>query len=309
MTSEKTSLRIVYMGTPDFAVPPLKALINSHHKVVGVVTVADKPAGRGRKLQQSAVKVCAMEAGLPVLQPEKLKSPEFLEALTALEADLFVVVAFRMLPKEVWNMPALGTFNLHGSLLPKYRGAAPINWAVIQGERETGLTTFLLDEEIDTGKILLQRRMTIEEKWTAGELHDALMPLGAELVVETVDLIASGKYSALPQEDTQATHAPKLTKENCQLDFSKTPQALVQQIRGLSPFPGAYYGDFKFLDAEILDDLEYTDRPELFVKGSELHLIYPLGSVKITQIKPAGKRAMTGRDFSNGTKTERIPLV
>lgn len=233
------------MGTPEFAVASLDALLKAGVNVVAVVTSADKPAGRGRKLHQSAVKVYALEHGIPVLQPEKLKDPAFAEELKSYRADLQVVVAFRMLPERIWNMPPHGTINLHASLLPQYRGAAPINWAVINGETETGVTTFKLKHEIDTGDILFNRKVTISEDETAGDVHDKLMLTGAGLLVETVKAIESGSYHEMPQEPLlargeQARHAPKLFKEDCLLDWNQTARSLHNRIRGLSPYPAAY---------------------------------------------------------------------
>ena len=236
-------IRIVYMGTPEFAVAPLEKLIQAGYEIAGVVTSADKPSGRGLTLHESAVKQYAVAHGIPVLQPEKLKDPVFLEQLAALNANLFVVVAFRMLPREVWQMPALGTFNLHASLLPQYRGAAPINWAIIHGEKFTGVTTFLLDEQIDTGKILFQESCTIEEYEDAGALHDKLMKLGAELVLKTVDAIENRQTK--PYEQTLGLGktlrpAPKLTRDNCHIDWSHSARAASLLIRGLSPYPAAW---------------------------------------------------------------------
>ncbi len=238
-------MRVVFMGTPEFAVASLDALLKAGVNVVAVVTSADKPAGRGRKLHQSAVKVYALEHGIPVLQPEKLKDPAFAEELKSYRADLQVVVAFRMLPERIWNMPPHGTINLHASLLPQYRGAAPINWAVINGETETGVTTFKLKHEIDTGDILFNRKVTIGEDETAGDVHDKLMLTGAGLLVETVKAIESGSYYEMPQEPLlargeQARHAPKLFKEDCLLDWNQTARSLHNRIRGLSPYPAAY---------------------------------------------------------------------
>ncbi len=238
-------MRVVFMGTPEFAVASLDALLKAGVNVVAVVTSADKPAGRGRKLHQSAVKVYALEHGIPVLQPKKLKDPAFAEELKSYRADLQVVVAFRMLPERIWNMPPHGTINLHASLLPQYRGAAPINWAVINGETETGVTTFKLKHEIDTGDILFNRKVTISEDETAGDVHDKLMLTGAGLLVETVKAIESGSYHEMPQEPLlargeQARHAPKLFKEDCLLDWNQTARSLHNRIRGLSPYPAAY---------------------------------------------------------------------
>lgn len=239
-----TELKIVFMGTPEFAVASLDALVKAGCNIVGVVTVPDKPAGRGMKLNESAVKKYAAEHKLNVLQPEKLKSPGFVEALQKLKPDLQVVVAFRMLPEIIWNLPPMGTINVHGSLLPQYRGAAPINWAVINGEKETGVTTFKLKHEIDTGDILLQDRFSIGEDETAGEVHDKMMYTGAALLVETVKRIAEGNITEQPQSDqndqSKLKHAPKIFTETCQIDWSRTVEEIHNLIRGLSPFPGAF---------------------------------------------------------------------
>ena len=237
--------RIVYMGTPEFAVAPLKALIDAKYNVVGVVTVADKPSGRGLKVNESAVKKFAVENGIPVLQPVKLKDPEFLRQLSAFKADLFVVVAFRMLPEEVWSMPKLGTFNLHAALLPQYRGAAPINWAVINGEKMTGVTTFMIDKDIDTGGIILRQECRISEEDSAGDLHDKLMPLGAELVVQTVEgIIENNVETRVQRSFIQGSEvlkpAPKLTRELCHIDWNDTSKNIYNLIRGLSPYPAAF---------------------------------------------------------------------
>lgn len=234
-------LRIVFMGTPEFAVPMLDVLLNSSHEVVGVITAPDKPAGRGMQLMQSDVKKYAVEKNLNILQPEKLKNPEFIEELRALNADLFVVVAFRMLPEVVWNMPPLGTINLHASLLPQYRGAAPINWAIINGEKETGVSTFLLQHEIDTGKIIYQEKIAIRDDENVGELYQELMQLGANVLGKTVDAIASGDYPQIPQDHiTDIKHAPKIFKDTCKIDWSKNTVEVYNHIRGLSPYPAAF---------------------------------------------------------------------
>jgi len=238
-------MRIVFMGTPDFAVESLKILVENKYDVVGVVTMPDKPAGRGHKVQYSAVKQYALEQNLPLLQPEKLKDETFLNELRALEADLQIVVAFRMLPEVVWNMPKHGTFNLHASLLPQYRGAAPINWAIINGEKETGATTFFLTHEIDTGKIILQKKIEISETDNAGTVHDRLMLMGAGLVKKTVDLLEEGKTDAIDQSqfihsESVLKSAPKIFKETCQIDFTKSVDEVFNFVRGLSPFPTAW---------------------------------------------------------------------
>lgn len=233
------------MGTPDFAVPSLDVLVQNNFNVVGVITAPDKPAGRGQQLQQSAVKKYALENRLTILQPEKLKSPDFITELSALDANLFIVVAFRMLPEVVWQMPKYGTFNLHASLLPQYRGAAPINWAVINGEKETGVTTFFLQHEIDTGNIILQEKIKIEQEDTAGTIHNKLMNLGADLVLKTVQAIEHNEAKAAPQISnlavaTELKHAPKIFKETCLIDWSKSAEEIHNLIRGLSPYPTAF---------------------------------------------------------------------
>ncbi|HEX5651825.1 MAG TPA: methionyl-tRNA formyltransferase [Chitinophagaceae bacterium] len=265
MDSEKyQQLRIVFMGTPEFALASLDKLVKAGCNIVGVITAPDKPAGRGMKLSESAVKKYATEHGLKLLQPEKLRNTEFIEELKSLEADLQIVVAFRMLPEQVWNMPPMGTINLHGSLLPQYRGAAPINWAIINGEKETGVTTFKLKHEIDTGDILLQERIPIGENETAGELHDRMKEIGAALLLKTVKGLATGTlketsqsamvngelsiddpqllttHSPLTTHLSQLKHAPKIFSETCRIDFTKPVAQVHNLIRGLSPFPGAF---------------------------------------------------------------------
>jgi methionyl-tRNA formyltransferase len=234
-------MRIVFMGTPDFAVASLDILVQNGYNVVGVITAPDKPAGRGNQIQQSAVKKYAVEHHLPVLQPEKLKAPSFLEELKALNADLQIVVAFRMLPEVVWSMPPKGTFNLHGSLLPAYRGAAPINWAVMNGETQTGVTTFFLQHEIDTGSIIHQATMPIGPDESTGDVHDRMMALGAETVLQTVKEIEQGTVKATPQDMTgDYPHAPKIFREDCKIDWEQTLDKVYNHIRGLSPYPAAW---------------------------------------------------------------------
>ena len=241
---KKEDLRIVYMGTPEFAVESLRCLVEGGYNVVGVITMPDKPAGRGHRLQPSPVKQYAQEHGLPLLQPEKLKNEDFLEALRAWQADLQIVVAFRMLPQVVWAMPRLGTFNLHASLLPQYRGAAPINWAVINGETETGLTIFFLRQEIDTGEVIRQVRVPIADTDDVGAVHDRLMLLGGQLVTDTVDDILAGRVTPIPQEqmptDTPLRPAPKIFKDTCRIDWNRPAKQVYDFIRGLSPYPAAW---------------------------------------------------------------------
>ena len=241
---KKEDLRIVYMGTPDFAVEPLRCLIQGGYNVVGVITMPDKPAGRGHKIQYSPVKQYALEHRLPLLQPEKLKDETFVEELRAWKADLQIVVAFRMLPEVVWNMPRLGTFNLHASLLPQYRGAAPINWAVINGDKETGITTFFLKHEIDTGEVIQQVRVPIGDTDNVGVVHDKLMMLGGRLVTETVDAILAGTVESIPQEKMvqvgELRLAPKIFKDTCRIDWNQSVKRIYDFIRGLSPYPAAW---------------------------------------------------------------------
>lgn len=241
---EKKELKIVYMGTPDFAVEPLRCLVEGGYNVAGVITMPDKPAGRGHKLQYSPVKQYALEHNLPLLQPEKLKNEQFLDELRKWEADLQIVVAFRMLPEVVWNMPRLGTFNLHASLLPQYRGAAPINWAVINGETETGITTFFLNHEIDMGEVIQQVSVPITETDNVGVVHDRLMKLGGKLVIETVDNILAGTIKSIPQQEMkfegELKPAPKLFKENTRIDWAQPAGRIYNFIRGLSPHPSAW---------------------------------------------------------------------
>jgi len=238
-------MRIVFMGTPEFAVESLKILIENNYNVVGVITMPDKPAGRGQKLQFSAVKQYAIDHDLHVLQPEKLKDESFLNELKSLKADLQIVVAFRMLPEVVWDMPKFGTFNLHASLLPQYRGAAPINWAIINGEKETGATTFFLTHEIDTGKIILQEKLSIADDDDAGIVHDKLMLMGAQLVKKTVDLLTDGKIEGIDQSQfansqPELKQAPKIYKDTCKIDLSRSVDSVYNFVRGLSPFPTAW---------------------------------------------------------------------
>ena len=241
-------IRIVFMGTPEFAVPSLRALVAGGYNVVGVVTTPDKPAGRGQKLHQSEVKIAALELGLPVLQPEKLKAPEFVEAMQALRPDLGIVIAFRMLPEVIWAMPRLGTFNLHASLLPQYRGAAPINWAIINGETETGVTTFLLNHEIDKGGIIDQIRVPIHPEDNVGTLYDKLMTTGTALVTSTVDRIAAGDIRPVEQQhidESTLRPAPKIFKEDCRIDWTLPGRRIADFIRGLSPYPAAWTEMFR----------------------------------------------------------------
>ena len=305
---QQQDCRIVFMGTPEFAVASLQALVEAGFNIVGVITAPDKPAGRGMKLTESAVKKYAAEQGLHIMQPEKLKNPGFLEELKSLEADLQVVVAFRMLPEVVWNMPPLGTINLHGSLLPQYRGAAPINWAIINGEQETGVTTFKLKHEIDTGDILLQARIPIGENETAGELHDEMKTIGAALLVETVKGIIDGSLEEVRQETLQQgelKHAPKLFTETCTINWNKTCNEIYNLIRGLSPYPGALtslqektlkiYGSTK-------DVIPPEQAPGQFVTDEKTLLKFACadGYIQVTELQLEGKKKMPVADFLRG---------
>lgn len=294
------------MGTPEFAVPSLQILVENGYQVVGVVTAADKLGGRGKKqLLESAVKKHAVSRGIPVLQPVRLRDPGFLESLRRLEGNLFVVVAFRMLPEVVWSMPEHGTFNLHGSLLPKYRGAAPINWAIINGETETGVTTFFIKQEIDTGDLLLQKKMPIGDNETAGEVHDRMKVLGAEAVLETVRAIESGDYTLEKQDDSLATKAPKIFHETCEIDFSQPVQQVHDFIRGLSPYPAAWTR----LDGKVLKILRTAkDRtphelaPGTFLSDNKewLKIAAQDGFVFVHELQMEGRRRMLAGDFLNG---------
>lgn len=305
----KNDLRIVYMGTPEFAVESLRALVEGGYNVVAVVTMPDKPAGRGHQMQFSAVKQYALSVGLPILQPEKLKAPEFVEQLRAYQADLQIVVAFRMLPEVVWAMPRLGTFNLHASLLPQYRGAAPINWAVINGDKETGATTFMLKHEIDTGNLILQERIAIGADENVGSVHDRLMSLGKGLVLRTVDLIidCENQGIALPttpqSEVTELRPAPKIFKETCQIDFSKTGQEIHNFVRGLSPYPAAWCNltlHGKEYENVKVYQVEYTA-----TKGNEdKEIVVPCadGYVRLLELQLPGKKRMDAKALLNGLK-------
>lgn len=299
-------MRIVFMGTPEFAVASLDMLVKNGHDIVGVVTAADKPAGRGNQIQQSAVKKYALEHGLRVLQPEKLKSPGFLEELTALKPDLQIVVAFRMLPEVVWSLPPMGTFNLHGSLLPAYRGAAPINWAVINGETKTGVTTFFLQHEIDTGHIIHQAELPISNTETAGELHDRMMALGAELVLQTVNEIQQGTVKSTPQDMAgNYPHAPKIFREDCKIDWNKPVEAIYNHIRGLSPYPAAWTeleGKTLKIYRASKETTPYTQPPGTMETDGRTQLRFAAadGFIYPEEIQLEGKKRMGVKDFLAG---------
>lgn len=306
-------LRIVFMGTPEFSVASLEALVENGYQVVGVITVPDRPAGRGRQVQEPAIKKYAKEKGLRIFQPEKLKNPDFISELKSLNADLQVVVAFRMLPEIVWGMPRLGTFNLHASLLPQYRGAAPINRAIINGEKETGLTTFLLSHEIDTGEILFREKIAIGENDTAGDIHDRLMEIGAALVLKTVDALANGKYQPIKQDELAANEnlkpAPKIFKEDCRIDWSLPGEQVRNLIRGLSPYPAAW--------TEVTDASGKPATLKIYGATLESSASSPAGTIEsdgknylkiatadrwlnITDLQISGKKRMKTLDFLRG---------
>jgi len=305
-------LRIVFMGTPEFAVASLDALVKVGCTIVGVITAPDKPAGRGLKLTTSAVKQYAVEHNLLVLQPDKLKNPEFLATLQQLNADIQIVVAFRMLPEVVWNMPPMGTINVHGSLLPQYRGAAPINWAVINGEKETGVTTFKLQHAIDTGNILLQAKMTISENETAGAIHDRMKELGANLLVETIQAIATESIQEQPQiqivhKAIDLRHAPKIFTETCTLDFTKTVDEVHNLIRGLSPFPGAFTtinGKMLKIFLSKKEIIEPTHAMGIMITDDKTYIKFTCsnGYIEVLQLQLEGKKKMNVEDFLRGNK-------
>lgn len=301
-------LRIVFMGTPEFAVESLRVLLREKQHVVGVITAPDKPSGRGRKINQSAVKQFANEQNLLVLQPTNLKDLNFINTLSKLNADLQIVVAFRMLPKVVWNMPRLGTFNLHASLLPKYRGAAPINWVIINGEKETGVTTFFINENIDTGSILLQKKMAIPDSYSAGELHDKLMLIGGELIVDTVSLINGENFKVFEQPASTDNSAPKLNKENCKINWFDSLNNIFDQIRGLSPYPAAWTYllnndqrmEIKIYKVEKITDQHKFETGAIIFSKKEILIAVKNGYIKILELKLPGKRKMDAISLLNG---------
>jgi len=312
-------LRIVFMGTPDFAVESLKALVENQYNIVGVITAPDRPAGRGQKLKQSPVKAYAVSENIPVLQPEKLKDPDFLKDLKALEADLQIIVAFRMLPEVVWNMPLQGSFNLHGSLLPQYRGAAPINWAVINGDKKTGVTTFFLQHEIDTGHIIFQEELPITDEDSAGTVHDKMMVLGAQLVLKTVKAIEEGQVCPTPQaeygDEALLNPAPKIFKEDCRIDWNKNADTVRNHIRGLSPYPTAWT-EFCMLNGKAISVKVFSAIKEEGLKlnsgqiqtdnKSYLAIGTATCALKIETLQLAGKKRMTIEELLRGFDAEQI---
>lgn len=311
------SLRVVFMGTPEFAATILNKIAQSQHKILAVVTVPDKPAGRGQKLAQSEVKLEAIKHGIPVLQPPKLKDPEFISELKRLEADVFVVVAFRMMPKEVWAMPPFGTFNLHASLLPHYRGAAPINWAIINGDNTTGNTTFFINEEIDTGKIIYQEELAIGPEELAGELHDRLMISGADLVVKTLDTIAAGTVITVDQPHTidgaPLKQAPKIFKDTCRIKWEETSLKIFNLIRGLSPYPAAWSilhnqatqeeTPVKIFKVSIANTTSNLTPGAIMSDGkTHLHVTTGEGIISVEELQLAGKKRLSTVEFLRGFK-------
>ena len=323
---KKEDLRIVFLGTPEFAVESLDRIVREGYNVVGVVTMPDKIAGRGHKMIQSAVKQYAVEHGLHLMQPEKLKAPEFVDELRSLNANLFVVIAFRMLPEMVWSMPHLGTFNLHASLLPKFRGAAPINHAIIQGEKETGVTTFFLQHEIDTGDIIMQRQISIGEDENVGSLHDRLMALGAEVTVATAKAIADGTVTTHPQPEGEFTPAPKIFKETCRIDWRKSAREIHNFVRGLSPYPAAWSTlreksgkpiDVKIFAVKPVSKDSYPDavkslfetlKPgECSISAKGLYAGAGCGEIlEIIELQPAGKKRMEASAFILGYTPDKF---
>lgn len=308
----KQSIRIIYMGTPDFAVESLRALVENGYNVVAVVTMPDKPAGRGHQLQFSAVKQYALSVGLPVLQPERLKDENFLAELKSYNADLQIVVAFRMLPEVVWNMPRLGTFNLHASLLPQYRGAAPINWAVMNGDTETGATTFMLQHEIDTGNIILQERIPIDANEDVGSVHDRLMFMGAELVTRTVDTIIECEnrgiqLPTIPQDESiDLRPAPKIFKDTCVIDFSRPAEQIRNHVRGLSPYPAAWINNMPANHPlrDVLKGAKVYKVAVTQMAEQKGHIIVPCadGYIDILELQLPGKKRMDAAALLNGIR-------
>ena len=307
------NLRIIFMGTPEFAVPSLRKLLDAGFEIVAVVTASDKPAGRGLQPHESDIKKFALSKGLKILQPEKLKSPDFIKELQSLNADIQVVVAFRMLPEIVWNMPPMGTINVHGSLLPQYRGAAPINWAIINGEKETGVTTFKLKQEIDTGDILLQKKIEIGDAETAGELHDKMKEIGAELLLQTMTALTENELSEIPQAETPEVfkgnlhfrHAPKLSTENCEINWKKNIDEIYNLIRGLSPYPTAFTSlngkKLKIFQAEK-EAAAIKEVPGEIISDHKSHLKFACnnGYISVKELQLEGKRKLDVADFLRG---------
>ncbi|MBD5345183.1 MAG: methionyl-tRNA formyltransferase [Bacteroides sp.] len=318
---EKKDLRIVFLGTPDFAVESLSRLVDNGYNIVGVVTMPDKPAGRGHKMYQSPVKEYALAHGLKLLQPVKLKDETFVEELRSLEADLFIVIAFRMLPEVVWRMPRLGTFNLHASLLPRYRGAAPINWAVINGDTETGVTTFFLKHEIDTGDIIARQRIEIAPDENVGSVHDRLMMLGADLTLQTVESILDGTLTTIPQDELlkgeEPTPAPKIFKDTCRIDWTAGAVKVANLVRGLSPYPGAWspleadgtpVGEMKIFAGKVADVSDLAPGEVRIADGTMTVGCGDSTAYSVTELQIPGKRKMPVADFLRGNRLADMKL-
>lgn len=316
-----SSLRIVYMGTPEFAVFPLQTLLENNYNIVSVITAPDKPSGRGYQMNMSAVKQFAIEKKLPILQPTNLKSEDFIQKLQSLKPDLIIVIAFRMLPKVVWELPPLGTINIHASLLPQYRGAAPINWAIVNGETETGVTSFYINETIDTGSIISQIKVSISEDTCAGELHDILQVKAGELLLKTLDSIKDTRISGIEQEqlifDTELKHAPKITKELCNINWGNTTEYIYNQIRGFSPYPGAWtnlYKVNKTLNCKILQAVKKIENHSLLpgtitISKNSIGIATINGYILPTEIQIEGKKRMKIEECINGFSFENTKCI
>jgi methionyl-tRNA formyltransferase len=305
------SLRIIFMGTPEFAVPSLEILVKHKFNVVAVITAPDKPQGRGQKIVYSPVKEAALKHNIPVLQPTNLKSPEFQAELKNYNANLQIVVAFRMLPESVWSMPSLGTFNLHASLLPQYRGAAPINWAIINGEKETGVTTFFLKHEIDTGSVIFQEKETIDDNDSVGTLYERLMKIGSGLVLKTVKAIEAGNYPSIPQpSDVEIKHAPKIFKETCEIKWDQSSRQVYNFIRGLSPYPAAWTTlagkTYKILKTSIVNKESASKQPGDFITDNKTYLYIKTidAWISIEELQAEGKKRMKLDEFFRGNKID-----
>jgi methionyl-tRNA formyltransferase len=319
----KEELKIVFLGTPDFAVESLKRIVEGGYNVVGVVTMPDKRAGRGHQLLQSPVKQFAVEHNLNVMQPVNLKDPEFVEQLRSLNADLFIVIAFRMLPEVVWQMPPMGTFNLHASLLPKYRGAAPINHAVMNGDKETGVTTFFLKHEIDTGDILRREAITIGEDENVGSVHDRLMMLGADLTIDTIEHILAGDLTPMPQADllvgnAEPTPAPKIFKDTCNIDWNRSAREVHNFVRGLSPYPAAWSTliadgiapvEVKIFSTRVLEDANIGAPGTVVCEHNKMLVACGSGAVEVLELRPAGKKMMAADAYLRGARISEAKMI
>jgi methionyl-tRNA formyltransferase len=298
-------MKIIFMGTPDFAIPSLLAILNSKHNLAAIVTTPDKERGRGQKITYTPVKEFAIKNNIPVLQPENLKDEKFFDKLKEINADIFVVVAFRILPQEVYSLPKKGAFNLHGSLLPKYRGAAPIQWAIINGEKETGLTTFFLKEKVDTGNVILQEKLKISEDDNFGTLHDKMSDLGASVVLKTLDLIDSNTFEVKEQNNLLACPAPKITKEVCQIDWNKPAEQIHNLVRGLSPYPGAFFlndgKQIKVFKSSVNKDVKL--KPASICQSKSIAIVgCGENSLNLLELQPEGRKRMSVEEFLRGYK-------